>query len=68
MVDGKVAGDSLRLSKKPFAPVVPLIPFPFWQLFVSKDAIARTLKSELEHEMNQFGYTIVQTLITGVHP
>ena len=38
------------------------------QLFVAKDEIAKTLKTELEHEMNQFGYTIVQTLITDIDP
>lgn len=38
------------------------------QLFLAKDEIAKTLKTELEHEMNHFGYTIVQTLITDIEP
>jgi regulator of protease activity HflC (stomatin/prohibitin superfamily) len=37
-------------------------------LFIAKDHIAKTLKDELEAEMNEFGYTIVQTLITDIVP
>eukprot|EP00906_Rhabdomonas_costata_P032918 RCo046357 len=38
------------------------------ELFTAKDEIAASLKSDLEHEMNQFGYSIVQTLITDIDP
>jgi len=38
------------------------------QLFIAKDEIAQQLKEDLEHEVNQFGYTIVQTLITDIEP
>eukprot|EP01012_Entosiphon_sulcatum_P039809 TRINITY_DN5299_c0_g1_i1.p1 TRINITY_DN5299_c0_g1~~TRINITY_DN5299_c0_g1_i1.p1 ORF type:complete len:281 (+),score=95.83 TRINITY_DN5299_c0_g1_i1:419-1261(+) len=38
------------------------------QLFVAKDSIASALKAELEGEMNQFGYSIVQTLVTDIAP
>eukprot|EP01012_Entosiphon_sulcatum_P039810 TRINITY_DN5299_c0_g2_i1.p1 TRINITY_DN5299_c0_g2~~TRINITY_DN5299_c0_g2_i1.p1 ORF type:complete len:283 (+),score=78.76 TRINITY_DN5299_c0_g2_i1:20-868(+) len=37
-------------------------------LFNAKDSIAKCLKDELEGEMNQFGYSIVQTLVTDVEP
>eukprot|EP01012_Entosiphon_sulcatum_P010615 TRINITY_DN1624_c0_g1_i1.p1 TRINITY_DN1624_c0_g1~~TRINITY_DN1624_c0_g1_i1.p1 ORF type:complete len:300 (-),score=58.24 TRINITY_DN1624_c0_g1_i1:36-908(-) len=38
------------------------------QLFLAKDSIAKALKDELEGEMNQFGYSIVQTLVTDIEP
>eukprot|EP00993_Chasmostoma_nieuportense_P002430 NODE_3225_length_1007_cov_30.409091_g3079_i0.p1 GENE.NODE_3225_length_1007_cov_30.409091_g3079_i0~~NODE_3225_length_1007_cov_30.409091_g3079_i0.p1 ORF type:complete len:296 (+),score=104.03 NODE_3225_length_1007_cov_30.409091_g3079_i0:44-889(+) len=38
------------------------------QLFSAKDQIAVQLRSDLEQEMNQFGYSIVQTLITDIDP
>jgi regulator of protease activity HflC (stomatin/prohibitin superfamily) len=37
-------------------------------LFTAKENISKTLKDELEAEMNEFGYTIVQTLITDIEP
>lgn len=36
------------------------------QLFLVKDEIAAHVKNDLEVEFNQFGYSIIQTLITGV--
>jgi len=38
------------------------------ELFLAKNQIASTLKTDLEHEMNAFGYTIVQTLVTDIIP
>jgi regulator of protease activity HflC (stomatin/prohibitin superfamily) len=38
------------------------------ELFLAKEEMAATLKQDLEHEMNQFGYSIVQTLITDIDP
>eukprot|EP01006_Ploeotia_vitrea_P065581 TRINITY_DN93477_c0_g1_i1.p1 TRINITY_DN93477_c0_g1~~TRINITY_DN93477_c0_g1_i1.p1 ORF type:complete len:302 (-),score=39.38 TRINITY_DN93477_c0_g1_i1:120-998(-) len=38
------------------------------ELFISKDEIARTLKTDLSAEMAQFGYEIVQALITDLEP
>eukprot|EP00995_Heteronema_vittatum_P010442 NODE_590_length_1277_cov_333.334691_g425_i0.p1 GENE.NODE_590_length_1277_cov_333.334691_g425_i0~~NODE_590_length_1277_cov_333.334691_g425_i0.p1 ORF type:complete len:295 (-),score=124.73 NODE_590_length_1277_cov_333.334691_g425_i0:391-1254(-) len=37
-------------------------------VFLAKEAIAKSLKGDLECEMNQFGYTIVQTLVTDIQP
>eukprot|EP00998_Keelungia_sp_KM082_P006787 NODE_3019_length_953_cov_98.308717_g2999_i0.p1 GENE.NODE_3019_length_953_cov_98.308717_g2999_i0~~NODE_3019_length_953_cov_98.308717_g2999_i0.p1 ORF type:complete len:300 (-),score=87.26 NODE_3019_length_953_cov_98.308717_g2999_i0:52-885(-) len=38
------------------------------QLFAAKDEIAKQLKDDLEHDMNQFGWTILQALITDLEP
>eukprot|EP01006_Ploeotia_vitrea_P041306 TRINITY_DN66502_c6_g18_i1.p1 TRINITY_DN66502_c6_g18~~TRINITY_DN66502_c6_g18_i1.p1 ORF type:complete len:285 (+),score=47.79 TRINITY_DN66502_c6_g18_i1:48-902(+) len=38
------------------------------KLFSAKDEIAKQLKDDLEHEMNQFGFSIVQSLITDIEP
>lgn len=37
-------------------------------VFTAKEAIAKSLKDDLEVEMNQFGFTIVQTLVTDIQP
>jgi len=38
------------------------------EVFLVKDDIAKSLKADLEKEMNQFGYTIMQTLIVDIEP
>eukprot|EP01010_Urceolus_cornutus_P000616 NODE_1134_length_1087_cov_209.766859_g867_i0.p1 GENE.NODE_1134_length_1087_cov_209.766859_g867_i0~~NODE_1134_length_1087_cov_209.766859_g867_i0.p1 ORF type:complete len:302 (-),score=99.60 NODE_1134_length_1087_cov_209.766859_g867_i0:181-1029(-) len=38
------------------------------ELFAGKDEIAVQLKHDLEEQMNDFGYTIIQTLITDIDP
>jgi regulator of protease activity HflC (stomatin/prohibitin superfamily) len=38
------------------------------ELFVCKDEIAHTLKKDLEHIMNSYGYTVMQTLVVDLKP
>jgi len=38
------------------------------ELFLVKDEIAAHVKNDLEVEFNQFGYSIIQTLITDIDP
>jgi hypothetical protein len=38
------------------------------QVFVKKEEIATAIQEELEHKMTQFGYTILNALVTDINP
>lgn len=65
----KLMNPQQQISSYVFDTVRALVPeMPVDSVFSEKEKIAHAVKERLEHTMQQFGYTIIQSLVNDIQP